>query len=254
MKRLENYSWLQVKESLKTRPVGLIPVGAVENHGPHLPLGTDWFSAQAVAEEAALQENLLILPGSPVGISGHHRHFWGTLWLPAETLRDYLLGIARSAASHGLNRLVFVNGHGGNTAVLDQTLRILRKEGIYIYLFEWWRAIPELISQLCELPEDHAGDMETSIILALYPELVAKDKIKDAAAGVIHWGKLIHGVQVALETKDFTPTGVLGNPALATAEKGQALLKAGGRELALFCRWFSEQPEDSLMPTPKESL
>jgi creatinine amidohydrolase len=249
MMKLESMSWAGAREALATKPVGLIPIGAVENHGPHLPLATDWISACRISEEAAREGSIILLPGVPVGVSEHHRHFTGTLWVSPDVLRDYVLGIARSAASHGVGRLVFVNGHGGNSAALEQAIRILRKEKIYSYLFEWWNAIPELIAEKCQLPHDHAGDMETSIILAIDPALVDKRKYQEAAAGkVVEWGRRIHGVPIAMDTIDFTESGVVGNPAFATGEKGGIFIEASARELFLFCRWLKDQAEEALAP------
>jgi creatinine amidohydrolase len=245
--KLADMSWQDVREILGRRPVGLIPVGAVENHGPHLPLATDWLTANAIAERAAEASDLLLLPGCPVGVSEHHRHFWGTLWLQPDVLREVMLGITRAAASHGLRRLVFVNGHGGNTTALDQATRILRREGIYAFVFEWWNAIPDLIARNCQLPHDHAGDMETSAILAIDPALVRSERYALAAVeGVTRWGKQLHGVQLPLDTVEFTKAGTIGDPSGATAAKGKLFIEASASELGLFCAWLAAQDEGSL--------
>ncbi len=245
--KLERMSWRTAREALGRKPVGLIPIGAVENHGPHLPLATDWISACAVAEEAARQADLMILPGCPVGVSEHHRQFRGTIWLDPDTLRAVALDIARAAAFKGLGRLVFVNGHGGNTPALDQAVRILRHEGIYAFVFEWWNSIPELIASSCRIPHDHAGEMETSVILAVEPELVDRDRYAEAAAGgVTEWGRIVHGVRLPLDTVEFTRSGTVGDPDGSDAEKGARFIGASARELALFCAWLAERSDAEL--------
>lgn len=245
--KLEQLSWESARDAVARKPVGLIPIGAVENHGPHLPLATDWIAAQAIAEAAAEKAGLMLLPGCPVGVSGHHRQFWGTLWLEPDLLRDLAIALARSAAAQGMGRLVFVNGHGGNAAALDQAARILRKEGVFAFVFEWWQAIPDLIVRHCGLPEDHAGAMETSVVLAVDPALVKPEKYAVAAAeGVMAWGKSVHGVRLPLDTVEFTRSGTVGDPAAATAEKGRLFIDAAAAELAAFCAWLSSRSDAEL--------
>lgn len=245
--KLENLTWETTREALQNKPIGLIPIGAVENHGPHLPLATDWIAATAIAEAAASRDGIMVLPGCSVGVSEHHRQFWGTIWIEPDLLRGLAVGIARAAASHGMDRLVFVNGHGGNTATLDQATRILRKEGIHAFVFEYWHAIHELIERTCQLPEDHAGDMETSVVLAVDPSLVYRERFAQAAAqGVVSWGRQVHGVQLPLDTVEFTRSGTVGDPSRASAEKGRLLIDASAEELVKFCTWLSARDEAEL--------
>jgi len=245
--RLEDLSWETARDVLSRNPIGLIPIGAVENHGPHLPLATDWIAAMAIAEAAAEKPDLLILPGCSVGVSEHHRQFWGSLWLQPDLLRDFALGLARAAASQGMRRLVFVNGHGGNSSALDQAVRALRKEGIFAFVFEWWHSIPGLIEELCGMPEDHAGAMETSLVLAAAPDLVVQERIVAASSKpVMEWGRKIHGVRLPLDTVEFTATGVVGDPSAATAEKGRLFIEAAAEELTGFCAWLASQSESEL--------
>ena len=241
-------SWAEAKDALRDGGVALLPVGSIENHGPHLPLATDLLSARRIAEEASRLGDWLLLPAVPVGVSEHHRQFPGTLWVPPEVLKGYVLAVARAAATHGARRLVFVNGHGGNSATLDMAARNLRTEAIYAFTFEWWQAIPDLIAANCRQPHDHAGEMETSMILAIDAELVDTARYAEAAAGVSEWGERRNGVAIGFDTIDFTPTGVVGDPAGASAEKGRRFIEGSAEELHAFCSWLSQQSEEALAP------
>ncbi len=248
---LSRMSWKEAREAIKQAKVALLPVGSTEQHGPHLPLGTDWMTAQEIARRAGKKGGWLVLPTIPVGVSEHHRHFWGTLWVPPETLRDYVMGVARSLAFHGLRKLVLVNGHGGNTAALEEAARRLRVEGIYTFVYVWWRAIPEIIAQVVETGGSHAAEMETAVVLAIAPELVRPENYGEAAAkGAPEWGKKIEGIEVGFDTVDFSASGATGDPSRATVEKGEKILQAAAERLDAFCRWLSAQPEEALAPKP----
>ena len=248
---LSRMSWAKALDGLKNTTVALLPVGSTEQHGPHLPLGTDHLTAAEVARRAGERGGWLILPTVPVGVSEHHRQFWGTLWVEPEVLRDYMVGIARSLGSHGVRRMVFVNGHGGNTAALDEAARILRHEDLFGYVFSWWRAIPDLIAQEIETQGSHAGEMETSAVLAFAPGLVASECYSEAVAGAApEWGKRLHGVEIGFDTLDFSQSGATGDPTRATADKGDRLLDAAAGRLDAFCHWLASEPEESLRPRP----
>jgi creatinine amidohydrolase len=161
------------------------------------------------------------------------------------------MGIARAVAGHGLKRLVFVNGHGGNTPALEEAARILRTEDVFAFVYVWWRAISDLILQLIETGGSHAGEMETAMMLAVAPELVHPDRYTEAAQGAaLEWGKQVHGVNVGFDTIDFSQSGATGNPAKATPEKGEKLLTAAAEQLDTFASWLAAEPEEMLRSKP----
>lgn len=251
MVELSRMSWVQAREALRTANVALLPVGSTEQHGPHLPLGTDWMTAQEIARRAGKKGGWLVLPTVPVGVSEHHRQFWGTLWVPPEVLRAYVLGIARALAFHGLRRLVVVNGHGGNTAALEEAARSLRQEGVYAFVYVWWRVIPEVIGRVIESGGSHAAEMETAVVLAIAPETVHPERYGEAVArGAPEWGKKVEGIEVGFDTLDFSGSGATGDPSRATVEKGETILQAAADRLDAFCRWLAAQPEEALAPRP----
>jgi creatinine amidohydrolase len=250
--KLTELTWVEAREAILQARVALLPVGSTEQHGPHLPLGTDWLVARRIAEQASKKGGWLVLPGLPVGVSEGHRQFWGTLWLCPDMLRDYVVSLARSLASHNLRRIVFVNAHGGNCAALDEAVRILRTERICVYTHNWWIAIRDLLRELFPDPTAHAGSIETSAMLAIDPALVNQERFKEASS-VVQWGKWMEGVEVGMDTIDFSEEGNVGDPSLAEVEKGRALIEAAADGLNRFCIWLAEQPEDALVPRPHKT-
>ena len=247
MTELAQLTWAEAKEAIEASPVSLLPVGSIEQHGPHLPLATDLLIAQHLAARAAEKSRRLLLPPLPVGISHEHSQFWGTLTLSADGLADLALAIVRSAAAHGLKRFVFVNGHGANCVALDDAARQLRGENLPTYVFNWWQAVGPALRSLSLSPVDHAGPVETSILLAINPSLVRTNRLSDAArAG--EWGRSVESVQVLFDAVSFTPEGNVGDPRSATAEKGTILLRDAIAALNRFCDWLADRPDGDLVP------
>jgi mycofactocin precursor peptide peptidase len=191
----------------------LVPVGSVEQHGPHLPLDTDARIATAVARRAAGDDRgLLLAPAVTYGASGEHEGFPGTVSIGHEALRLLLVELGRSAASWA-GRLVFVNGHGGNVATVRAAVERLRYEGRDAAWFG------------CTVADGdaHAGRTETSIVLALAPALVRRGRAAaGATAGLAELLPALRSGGVAA----VSPNGVLGDPAGASAGEGEALLDA----------------------------
>jgi len=246
---LAELTWVDAKEVIQKAQVALLPVGSTENHGPHLPLGTDWFTAQRIAEITGKKGGWLVLPTIPIGVSDHHRQFWGTLWVPPDVLRDYVVAVARALASHGMRRVVFVNGHGGNRSALTEAVRLLRQETIFAYVHNWWVGIGDMLEKLFPEPAAHAGPVETSAVLAINPSLVRQDRYKETSK-VDRWSKMVEGVEVGGDTIDFSEAGNVGNPSTATAEKGTQLFEAAAENLHRFCTWLAEQSDEALSPKP----
>ncbi len=247
-------TWVDAREASVRLKVSLLPIGSVENHGPHLPLGTDLFTAEHIAREAAKSGDFVLLPAIPVGLSAEHRQFPGTLWVSRRVLMQYVLETIRSLASHGLRRVVLVNGHGGNTDALEDVCRSLREECIYAFVYQWWNAIRETIERVCIGSPDHAGDMETSAVLHIDPERVRGERIAEAESeGATSWGRRVHGVSVGFDAIDFTRSGSTGKPSAATPEKGQRLMDAAISKLKTFGCWLSEQEDEALAARPRVS-
>ena len=203
------------------RPTLLVPVGSVEQHGPHLPLDTDTRIAAAVAARAATGA-LLVAPPVAYGASGEHEGFAGTVSIGHEALRLLLVELGRSA-SRWAGRLVFVNGHGGNVSSLVEAVRLLRYEGRDAAWFA------------CAAGGDaHAGRTETSLMLALDPALVRPERTAGNTAPLADLLPDMRADGVAA----VSPNGVLGDPAGASADEGERLLAAMSDALgAALTRW-----------------
>jgi len=209
--------------------VALLPVGSTEQHGPHAPLGTDALSAEAVAEAgaAAHDEAVVVAPTVPVGIAAEHRQFTGTLWVSPDTFRAYVRETAASLASHGWDRIVLVNGHGGNAeAVREVAADLTRAEVAYALPFTWFEAV--------EAPDmGHGGPVETALLRHVAPDLVREDRVEEAAAGAAAtWGEWVSGTNLAHDSAAFSESGAVGDPRDGDAERGEKLLAEAGAALA----------------------
>lgn len=207
---LERISWVQARQLFHSSTVALVPVGSTEQHGPHLPLGTDFLTAQALALAVARELKILCTPVIPVGVSEHHRQFWGTLWVSPETFRRFMREIAESVASHGVRRIVFVNGHGGNNAALQEICRELRAKEIFAVVWAWWLdpEVQKLTNELFRSRGTHAGAIETSLVLAIDPNLVDRGQLEAAARGASEiYATSRDGAQLPLDTIDSLSLG-----------------------------------------------
>ena len=246
---LARLSWPDARDAIRQAHVALMPVGAIEQHGPHLPLGTDWYIASRIARETAEQGGLLLLPGFAVGVSYEHRQFWGTLTVSPSQLRDQAMAVARSLGDHGLRRIVFINGHGSNCGPLDEATRYLREDGIYAFVFNWWQSIATTLAKLFPDPTAHAGSIETSLMLVIDPALVREEHFNRASEST-KWGSYVEGVQVGFDAADFSDQGNVGDPGLADVEKGVRVLTATRESLSRFCAWLSERSDEDLASAP----
>jgi len=239
---LAHLSWQDIAALDKETGVVILPIGAVEQHGPHLPTLTDSLiiSEMLDATLAVLPADVRAwaLPPLHYGKSNEHIHFPGTISLTAETLRAVLHDVAASVQRAGFRRLAFLNGHGGNVAVLEAAARDIRvATGLMCFCLQ-----PALyVDPPFEITEDerrygfHAGELETSLVLALRPDLVEMEK------AVKHFARFPHtdtplfyfgAASTAWLADDWSASGVFGDATLGTAEKGRALIEAAAPKLA----------------------
>jgi creatinine amidohydrolase len=203
--------------------VGLVPVGATEQHGPHLPTGTDTIVATALCERASAITGAPVLPAISVACSyGHGTVLPGTLSLSPELLAAVVRQYAEWAATSGLSRLLFVNAHFGNAAALGiatDHLRLFRPD-LRTGILHWWTLDPEVAREAVAEGDDvHAHRAETSIMLAVAPELVHLDRASGADDPDRTDGLVFRYTAPALSTN-----GVTGRPSEASVELGERLL------------------------------
>lgn len=237
---LAHLSWPVVRDLPKADGVVVLPVGATEQHGPHLPLVTDTLQVTRVL--AAALERLpdsvaaWTLPALPYGKSNEHASFPGTVSLSADTLQATLFDVAESVRRAGFRRLAFLNGHGGNASVLDVAARDVHSvTGLTCFCIQsgFWLQAPFEISDLEARFGVHAGELETSLMLALEPSLVNMARAVSHFPALPEAELLFGAASVAWLTHDWSETGVFGDATLGSAEKGHALLDHASERLAL---------------------
>lgn len=226
---IETETWTDLAET--DTDLALLPVGSTEQHGPHAPLGTDTLNAVAVAERAADVHDgpVVVAPPVPVGVAEEHRAFTGTLWTSPSTFRAYVRDIVGSLASHGWDRVVLVNGHGGNVAALEEVAgTISRHDPAYAVPFTWFDEVGEHTSDM-----GHGGPLETALLQHTNPDTVHEDRLEEAATGGSdRWGDWQGRVNLAFDSDEFTENGVVGDPREGGAERGEQLLELAAEALS----------------------
>jgi creatinine amidohydrolase len=252
-----------------TRSIAVLPVAAIEQHGPHLPLNVDATLVDGVITAALPQLPaglpVLFLPTQSVGLSPEHMRFAGTLTLKAETVIRLWTELAESVAQTGIKKLVLLNSHGGQVGLLDVVARDLRARlGMLVYSVNSF-SLPvagekgESIADLFSAHEHrfgiHAGEIETSMMLALRPgqvDMAKAQNFRSSSQDRAEKFSLLgdgRSAKLGWQMQDYNRHGAVGNAAAATAEKGHALLAAMGRSLARLLAEIDQLPADTLRNT-----
>lgn len=230
--QLHEMTWPTLADAISRGATTVIlPLGATEQHGPHLPLGTDTFRAQALAEGLAKDlENALVAPVLPVGCSDEHGGFPGLLSLNHETLANVIVDCAQRMADWGVQRLILLSAHGGNGQALELAIQWLQERlpELQVYIPEDLTTVSKRLLKTAQedqvSPEAvglHAGEGETSEMLHLRPDLVLMNK---AAAGYTgDMTEIISQLQ-AFGLQPLTASGVLGDPRPAESQRGARYL------------------------------
>lgn len=228
--------------------VAVLPVAAVEQHGPHLPLSVDAILLQGVID-AALPHlpaalPVLFLPPQNVGLSTEHQSFAGTLTLSPAMVIALWTELGACVAQAGIKKLLIFNSHGGNVAVMDIVARELRqRHGLLVYSASWFSLpLPDEVQGQFSVEEHrfgiHAGDIETSMMLHLAPGTVhmqhAQDFRSSSQDRAQRYAILGNGksAKMGWAMEDYHPSGAVGQADAATAQKGQAVVEAAGQALA----------------------
>jgi creatinine amidohydrolase len=247
-------TWPELDEAVRRSPAVLLPVGSMEQHGPHLPLDTDIYPLTRWCRDAAelAPDDVLLMETIPYGFNIHACDFPGTIHVSHETLIAYCTDVCKSLALHGFTKIVLVNGHGSNAAPLELVARrVVLETGAACALVDWFTLGMEAFSTLREsvFPGgcSHACEAETSVYLHLSPERVQLEKAEDHVRTTMNdfWYVDLAGrgpVKLGYWTSADTPHGAIGQPTLATSEKGRALYEGGLEQFVAFVREFRQAP------------
>lgn len=256
--RYDELTWPEILEAIARQSVVLLPFGAVEDHGPHLPLNTDNVIVEAICLEAARRapEEMLVMPPVGYGLDEHHMDFPGTISVDMQTLIDYVADVAMSVAHHGFRHVLIVNGHGSNAAIADLAARrVVLETGIICGAMSPNAALDPTLAEptLSQMRRSgpggiaHAGEYETAMMLHLRPELVQMERaVGEQGQLKLEYFGWDQDEPSILSWQDWwsrmSESGVCGDPTVATAEFGRALFETTVENFVRFVREFRTIP------------
>jgi len=222
--------WPDAEERFDEVDTVLLPVGAMEQHGPHLPLDTDAYDAEYLARrvaESCSDPKPMVLPMIPYGVSYHHDDFRGTVSIDNDTLSRLVYDIGMSVARNGFRKLVIINGHGGNSPALNHAAQKINRDARIFVCVDTGETSDVDIDRLVETPNDvHAGEIETSTTLAVRPHLVRMDRIQreipEFSVRYLNFSSK-RGISWYAHTEKISASGIMGDPTKATAAKGERM-------------------------------
>jgi creatinine amidohydrolase len=260
--RYEKLTWPEINDAIELGKVCIVPCGAVEQHGPHLPLDVDLVCPTGIARGAGQQVpgKMLVLPIIAYGYTGHVMDFPGTINSDYQNFMNHVLDVTRSLAYHGFKKIILLNGHGSNMPNLNLVARRTNLEtDAECILAAWWDLLstdPEFMPNWREskFPGGcaHACELETSLYLYLDEENVRKDKIKNGTISFNEENNPFNYVDLTGQgpativswTSSYSDTGVLGEAELASVEKGKAAYDEAVKQLVRLVTWFKDRPKD----------
>ena len=235
--RVQEISWVAFQEQSRQIIWGIIPIGAVEAYGLHLPLGTDGLVAERLADLLGEKLPAFVCPLIPVGYSSRFAQFPGTLSVAPSILEEYVFEIGRSLASHGIKKLLFLNGHAGNVQAISYAMeRLQEKYGVLCVQLDVWRFLQSVsrgIVSDVEQAAGHASELMTSVMLHFYPHLVHLSKVPQTIEPV---QKRREGLITVHKLNPQENLALSGNPLPATSEKGAQIIKMALEEMLMILK------------------
>jgi len=249
--RYEEFTWPEIREAVAENRVVVLPVGTIEQHGPHLPLVTDVLTSSEMSRRAveSMPGEALLMPPVYYSFNEHHMDFPGTIAVNGSTIVKYVTDIGLSLAHHGFRKVLLVNGHGSNVPFLDVAARnITNRSEAICAMVSWWSLIPrELLRELreSEYPGGmaHGCELETSVLLHLRADLVRMEKaekdINFQPTEFFFWD-LEGGSPVFFQEwfSRYSKTGTVGDPTKATVAKGEKFVSAVVTRMVALLREF----------------
>ncbi len=260
--RYEKLTWPEINDAVDLGKVCILPCGAVEQHGPHLPLDVDLVCPGGIAHGAgrALAEKILVLPPIAYGYTGHVMDFPGTINTHYSTFIEQVLDVVKSLAYHGFKKIILLNGHGSNMPNLDLAARRANVEtDAECVVIAWWNLLTVDKTFLPGWRESkfpggcsHACELETSLYLYLDEENVRKDQTRSGTISFndedneYNWVDLFGAgpATVISWTSSYSDTGVLGDAEKATVDKGRRVYEEAVKRLVGFVNYFHPRPRD----------
>ena len=223
---IERMSWTDFRDAMKETDTVIIPLGVMEEHGPHSPLGTDTIIADHCAALIAEATQTPVAPILPYGYAANVKRFPGSTSLDPDTYRKLLVSYCASFIRHGAKRFLFVNGHGGNSPVLDMVAGdLFDNYGAITFYTDWWTLVPQIAPEYnCA---DHGGYYETSMLMAADESLARMDlaqgvgecAISDNIRKNYSWKFKGASIGICCDVTKFNPVGNLGNPPMGASKE-----------------------------------
>ncbi len=234
--------------ALERDPVVIVPVGSVEQHGPHCPMDVDISAPFCMAVEVARRvEEFPVIVAPPVwsGFTHYNMGFPGTINLRLETFQSLLADIFRSIHANGFKRIISLNGHGGNAGPCRAVSWQVAEENIFTLSFNWWDMVEKQLREWSATSEGvgHAGEWETSVQLYLRPHLIDRERIDKDETGTRPFGGELAFAEFAERRRDtLKDTGIMGDATAAGADKGERIFTLACRRLEKLVREYHEHP------------
>jgi creatinine amidohydrolase len=248
---LNEANYGQIKD--QAYEVAVLPLGATEPHNLHLPYGTDTIQVESVGRLACEKAHsqgarIVLLPAIPYGTETNQMRFPMAMNLDPSTLARVISDLVDSLATHGIMKCVLLNGHGGND--LKWVLRELHlKTPVKLFVAHWWKLASDRYREIFDEPGDHAGELETSMIMALRPELVAEGTADAGSMAPTRFEAINNGwVEITRPWHLLTTNSGAGDPSTSTPEKGRALTEVVVDRLSSFLVQLDASPLDDRFP------
>lgn len=249
-KRLWEMKWTELKDyTERVCDVAIVPVGSIEQHGPHAPLGVDTLNAWKVAELVSERTGAVVAP--PIWYGSHMYHqlgFPGTVPIRSDVLKEYVKDVIRGLVNAGFKKIIILNAHGQQWVLVGALHDIVPEVRVFVAVATLWELARKTINEVCEEPFKHADECETSISLALYPELVDMSKAGKEKSPTFIDSKYLggttympeeggfphHNISAFYFQKETLKLGILGDATKATREKGMKIVEDAVSRLAEF--------------------
>lgn len=258
---ISDMTWEECNAAVDYHTIAILPLGSTEIEGSHLPLGVDTITAHAIAERLAGETGVLIGPTLPIGYSKWFRPFSGTISLEYDTFTRVLIEYSKCLIDNGIKRLLFLNSHKGNSPAIQYAAHILMAEqSILVSEINIWKLANDLIKKtnglITENKFTHGGEIMTSMMMALNPELVVTGRMKTGSVisppnsgfkflNSTGETEFLNSVQTVYQRVNrITDSGILGDPMPASSEKGRTILKMLVAYIKAFLKEFKQLPVD----------